>query len=76
MALASQIGTQRHPLYRPHNPKVAGSNPAPLLRRSPLRRGFFRGRAGAGFERRWSDAGFERPHRTPAFNKGYDRNVY
>jgi hypothetical protein len=34
------------PLGRPHNPKVAGSNPAPAMRRSPARAGFFRGRSG------------------------------
>jgi hypothetical protein len=31
MALASQIDTQRNPPFRPHNPKVAGSNPAPAM---------------------------------------------
>ena len=25
----------------PHNPEVAGSNPAPAIRKAPLRRGFF-----------------------------------
>src|ERR1700694_5701997 len=31
------------PLRRPHNPKVAGSNPDPAMRRSPANVGFFRG---------------------------------
>src|SRR5205823_6183220 len=29
---------------RAHNPKVAGSNPAPAIRKSPAQAGFFRGR--------------------------------
>src|ERR687887_130159 len=36
------------PTLRTHNPKVAGSNPAPAIGKAPLRRGFFVG------ERRWS----------------------
>jgi hypothetical protein len=41
--------TQRHPTTPPkwaHNPKVAGSNPAPAMLRSPAQAGFFRGRMG------------------------------
>jgi len=42
MALQSHIGTHGTPFCRSHNPKVAGSNPAPAMRRSPAPAGLFR----------------------------------
>ena len=42
MALESHNDTHAIPPYLPHNPKVAGSNPAPAMEEPLVIRGFFR----------------------------------